>query len=121
MLLDGSPFPESFKPDWVAWGAAGVELGGGALILLGLLARVWGVGLAILMGVAFYMTSMGVIVQYRVMQPLPMLEFNQIFAQIALFAMAISIALAGAGRLSIDGLLFGRGGDDDDEHLLHLG
>ncbi len=120
MLVENTPYPEKFKPGWAAWAAAGVELGGGALILIGLVSRVWGLGLATIMGVAFYLTSMGVIVQYRVMQPLPLAEFNQVFTQIALFALAMSIALTGAGRLSIDGLIFRRG-DDDEDHMLNLG
>ncbi len=119
MLVSDSPYPERFKPQWLAWAAAGIELVGGGLLLLGLLSRVWGAGLAVTMGLAFYMTSLEPMLDYGVMN-LPMPVFNQAFAQICLFAMAIGIAMTGAGALSVDRLLFG-GGDYEDDHHLHLG
>ncbi len=119
MLLDKSPLPESFKPHWLAWAAAGTELVGGGLILLGLFSRVWGLGLAITMGVAFYLTSLTPVLDYGALN-VPMPVFNQAFTQIGLFALALGVAITGAGGLSIDRLLF-RGGDYDDDHMLHLG
>ena len=119
MLLANSPFPETFKPQWMAWAAAGTELVGGALILLGLFSRVWGLGLAITMAVAFYLTSLTPVLDYGALN-LPMAVFNQVFTQIGLFALALGVALTGAGGLSIDRLLF-RGGGSDDDHMLHLG
>ncbi len=118
MLLDNSPLPESFKPHWLAWAAAGTELVGGGLILLGLFSRVWGLGLAITMAVAFYLTSLTPVLDYGALN-VPMAVFNQAFTQIGLFALALGVAITGAGGLSIDRLLF-RGGYDDD-HMLHLG
>lgn len=118
MLVNNSPYPERLKPEWMAWAAAGTELLGGGLLLLGLLSRVWGAGLAIIMVVAFYMTSMEQVLDYGVMN-LPMPVFNQAFVQICLFVMALGVAMTGAGGLSIDRLLFGGGYDDD--HHLHLG
>ena len=119
MLLDNSPLPESFKPQWLAWAAAGTELVGGGLILLGLFSRVWGLGLAITMAVAFYLTSLTPVLDYGALN-VPMPVFNQAFTQIGLFALALGVAITGAGGLSIDRLLF-RGGDYDDDHMLHLG
>jgi uncharacterized membrane protein YphA (DoxX/SURF4 family) len=119
MLVNNSPYPERFKPEWLAWAAAGVELVGGGLLLLGLLSRFWGAGLAITMGCAFYMTSLEPVLDYGVLN-LPMPIFNQVFTQICLFVMAIGIAMTGAGGLSIDRLLFG-GDSYDDDHHLHLG
>jgi uncharacterized membrane protein YphA (DoxX/SURF4 family) len=119
MLVSDSPYPERFKPHWLAWAAAGIELVGGGLLLLGLLSRVWGAGLAVTIGLAFYMTSLEPMLDYGVMN-LPMPVFYQAFAQICLFVMALGIAMTGAGGLSIDRLLFG-GGDYEDDHHLHLG
>ena len=118
MLVANSPWPEKLKPDWVAWAAAGVELVGGALILIGLGSRIWGLGLAITMGVAFYLTSLTPLLEIGVLN-MPMAIFNQVFTQLCLFALAIGVTMTGAGGLSIDGLFFG--GDYDDDHMLHLG
>lgn len=119
MLVDDSPYPERFKPQWLAWAAAGTELVGGGLLLLGLLSRVWGAGLAITMAFAFYMTSLEPLLDYGILN-LPIPIFNQVFTQICLFVMAIGIAMTGAGGLSIDRLLFG-GDSYEDDHHLHLG
>ena len=119
MLLDNSPLPERFKPHWLAWAAAGTELLGGALILLGLVSRVWGLGLAITMGVAFYLTTLTPVLDYGALN-LPLPVFNQAFTQIGLFALAVGVAMTGAGALSLDRMLF-RGGGYDDDHMLHLG
>ena len=45
------------SPNWLAILAAWTELVGGALILVGFLSRVWGLGLAIAMGAAFYIIT----------------------------------------------------------------
>lgn len=119
MLLENSPLPEKFKPQWLAWAAAATELVGGGLILLGLVSRVWGLGLAITMAVAFYLTTLTPVLEFGALN-LPMPVFNQAFTQIGLFALALGVAITGAGGLSIDRLLF-RGGGYDDDHMLHLG
>jgi len=118
MLVDNSPWPETLKPDWVAWAAAGIELVGGALILIGLGSRIWGLALAATMGVAFYLTSLGPLLESGVLA-MPMELFNQVFTQLCLFALALGVTMTGAGGLSIDGLFFG--GNYDDDHMLHLG
>ena len=100
---------------WLTWVAAYTELIGGAMMLLGLFARLWGLGLACVMGVAFFMTSM---------QP-PMevhkhltdffswgqldngRNFSTVFIQLAFFTLAFGVMLTGAGPLSLDRLLFG--------------
>ncbi len=121
LMLVAAHWPESLKPQWAGWAAAGTELVGGGLILLGVFSRIWGLGLAVTMGVAFYLTSFAPFIQYGFMH-LPMADFNRGFTQIGLFVMAFGVLLTGAGGLSIDGLLFGGGGyDDEEEHLLHLG
>ena len=118
MLVNNSPLPEKFKPSWLAWAAAGMEIVGGALILIGLISRFWGLGLAITMAVAFYLTSLSPLLEYGVLN-MPTELFNQVFTQLCLFSLALGVTMTGAGGLSIDGLFFGS--DYDDEHMLHLG
>ena len=118
MLVNNSPWPEKLKPDWLAWTAAVVELVGGALILIGLASRIWGLALASTMAVAFYLTSLTPLLETGVLN-MPMDVFNQVFTQLCLFALALGVTMTGAGGLSIDGLFFG--GDYDDDHMLHLG
>ncbi len=122
MLVTAGRWPEGLKPDWMAWAAAGTELVGGALILIGIFSRIWGLGLAVTMGFAFYMTSLGSVTEYGLFA-LPMPEFNRAFTQIGLFVMALGVTLTGAGAFSLDRMLFRGGGDGDEEeeHLLHLG
>ncbi len=119
-MLVGARWPDNLKPQWVGWAAAGTELVGGGLILLGVFSRIWGLGLAITMGVAFYLTSLTAFIQYGFMH-LPMADFYRGFTQICLFVMAFGVVLGGAGTLSLDGLLFGGDYEEEEEHLLHLG
>ena len=118
MLVTNSPWPEKLKPDWLAWAAAGVELVGGALILIGIGSRIWALALASTMAVAFYLTSLTPLIETGVLN-MPMDLFNQVFTQLCLFALALGVSMTGAGGLSIDGLFFA--GDYDDDHMLHLG
>lgn len=113
---------DRLKPQWMAWAAAGAELLGGALILVGIFSRLWGLGLAVTMAFAFWLTSLGAVLEFGlpslVVEHLP--EFNQAFAQLGLFVLALGVMMTGAGGFSLDRLLF-RGGEQDEEHLLHLG
>jgi uncharacterized membrane protein YphA (DoxX/SURF4 family) len=120
LMLDGAGWPEKLKPGWMAWAAAGTEVLGGALILIGLFSRVWGLGLAVTMGFAFWLTSMGAVADYGFFS-LPISDFNRVFAQLGLFVLAAGVMLTGAGGVSLDRALFRGGADDSDEHLLHLG
>jgi uncharacterized membrane protein YphA (DoxX/SURF4 family) len=96
------------------------ELVGGSLLLIGLFSRVWGVGLAIAMGMAFYLTTMQTyfdIGPLRVgggMGPLNgaigfdnFKLFNTVFVQLGLFVLAFGVFLTGPGPLSFDRILFG--------------
>jgi uncharacterized membrane protein YphA (DoxX/SURF4 family) len=118
-LARGGPWPMHLHPEWMAWAAAGTELVGGVLILVGLLSRVWGAGLAITMGFAFYLTSFADVSALGPLN-LPPDVFNRAFTQIALFTMALGVTMTGGGRLSLDGMFF-PGSYEDDEHLLQLG
>lgn len=106
LMVDGEGWPQ---PVWAGRVAAFTELIGGALLLLGVFSRVWGLGLAITMGVAFYLTSMTSYID----DPLGAASgingyalFNQTFTQLGLFVLAFGIFLTGPGPLSIDRLLF---------------
>ena len=120
LMLDAAGWPQKLKPGWMAWAAAGTEVVGGALILVGLFSRVWGLGLAITMGFAFWLTSVGAVADYGFFS-LPIPEFNRAFAQLGLFVLATGVLLTGAGGVSLDRALFRGGADDSEEHLLHLG
>jgi uncharacterized membrane protein YphA (DoxX/SURF4 family) len=99
-------------PVWLARLVAFTELIGGALLLLGLFGRLWGLAFAIEMAGAFYLTSMdsyfstGVFTTARGADGFAL--FNQVFAQAGLFVLAFGILLTGPGPLSLDRLFFGR-------------
>lgn len=115
LMLDAKGLP---APRWLALLAAWTELIGGGLILVGLFSRVWGLGLAITMCTAFYVTSLpallGVGNLFTGLFNLPMDAFNGMFTQLGLFVLAFGVFLTGAGPISLDRALF-RKGDDDDE------
>jgi uncharacterized membrane protein YphA (DoxX/SURF4 family) len=107
LLLEANNFPQ---PLWMARLAAFTELFGGAMLLIGLFSRLWGLGLTIAMGVAFYLVSMKVNGIFR-MDPrdfaLNIEHFNTAYCQAGLFVLAFGVFLTGAGPLSIDRILFG--------------
>lgn len=102
------------QPVWMARLAAFTELIGGAMILLGLFSRIWGLGLAIAMGMAFYLVSIKMNNVVGV-DPRTLAENGDAFStaalQLSLFVLAFGVFLAGAGPLSLDRMLFG-GGDE---------
>jgi uncharacterized membrane protein YphA (DoxX/SURF4 family) len=114
LLLDRAGLPE-YQPH-LAWTAALTEFIGGALLLIGLFSRIWGLGLALAMGVAFYLVSLPAIVQ----TPNPftfgenIMAFSTLFNQLGLFVLAFGVFVTGPGPLSLDRALFG-GVDADDE------
>ncbi len=116
LMLDEKGLP---APRWLALLAAWTELIGGGLILVGLFSRVWGLGLAITMCTAFYVTSLpallGVGNLFTGLFNLPMDAFNGMFAQLGLFVLAFGVFLTGAGPISLDRALFRKSDDDDDE------
>ncbi len=119
LLVDSAGWP---YPVWMARIAAFTELVGGALLLVGLFSRIWGLGMAIAMGVAFYLVSMGVN-QVHTMDPFTFAEnigaFNTLYSQAGLFVLAFGIFLTGPGPLSMDRALFATGrsrsGDDAED------
>lgn len=99
-----------FRPKLMAWLVALTEFGGGILILIGLFSRVWGLGLAVVMGAAFYMTSMA---QYFEIGPFEVASgtehlqlYVKVFTQLGLALAALAVFLVGPGPLSLDRLIF---------------
>ena len=95
----------------LAWGIAVFEVVAGALILLGLFTRIWGLLLAVLIGGAFALTS---VQQNEMFQMNPFhwrsdsAMYYEMFFQAAAFVLAFGLFLVGPGILSLDGLVFGR-------------
>jgi uncharacterized membrane protein YphA (DoxX/SURF4 family) len=113
LLLDGANIP---YPVYGAYLAAVTEFVGGVLLFFGFLSRIWGLGLTIAMGMAFYLTTVrfnGVFDQWPwdFAQNIP--NFNQMYSQLGLGVLALGIFLTGPGPLSFDRLFFGRGGNAD--------
>lgn len=112
MMLNGAELP---FPRTLAWLAMITELGGGALVLIGLMTRFWSLGLAITMGVAFHLTMWGMVKSkteglaytqwYDALSGLGRETLNTGFLQIALFGMAIAVLFMGPGSLSFDRIL----------------
>ncbi|MCI0365372.1 MAG: DoxX family protein [Phycisphaerales bacterium] len=107
LMVDSAGWP---APVRVAQVAAFTELIGGALLLVGLFSRIWGLGLAISMGVAFYMVSVQMNGALRT-HPFEFAEdvnaFHAMYCQLGLFVLAFGIFLTGPGKMSLDQLLFG--------------
>lgn len=113
LLVDQVGWPQ---PVWMARLAAFTELVGGAMMLAGLFSRIWGLGLAITMGTAFYLVSMGINNVHQ-MHPFEFARnvaaFNVVVSQLGLFVLAFGIFLTGPGPLSLDRMLFSRPPADD--------
>ncbi len=118
MLVDGGL---DWKPGLMAWAGALTELFGGGLILIGLLSRLWGLGLAVVMGCAFYLTTWVAIGEHGWFS-LPVSQFNTMFTQLGLFVLAFGVLLTGPGAVSLDRALFRRAKPEieDEHHLVDL-
>ncbi|MCZ6734419.1 MAG: DoxX family protein [Planctomycetota bacterium] len=113
MLVDSGL---DWKPGLMAWAGVLTELFGGALILIGLLSRLWGLGLAVVMGCAFYLTTWVAIGEHGWFS-LPVSDFNAMFTQLGLFVLAFGVLLTGPGAVSFDRALFRRAKPEtEDEH-----
>lgn len=101
-------------PLWVAYAVPLVQLVGGLGVLFGLLTRLSGLGLAVVMGGAIYLVHWqhGFFMNH-------MLEVGKghgIEFCLALGTMALSLVFSGGGALSLDCFLFGK-----KEHCAHSG
>ncbi len=111
LMLDKAGWP---APVWMARLAAFTELVGGGLLFVGLFSRFWGLGLAIAMGVAFYLTSWNLLLNSHLFG-LEVPDFNRMFTQTGLFVLAFGVFLTGAGPISLDRALFRKTVDEDDD------
>lgn len=100
---------------WLGWVAAVSEFLGGMFVLVGILTRFWSMGLAIAMGVAFYLTTMptGVLEMMPQEYATNIPNYNRAMLQIALFAAAIGLVFTGPGPFSFDRLIFASDGVKD--------
>ncbi|MDZ4830521.1 MAG: DoxX family protein [Phycisphaerae bacterium] len=97
-------------PVVLGWVAALTELVGGVLILVGLFSRIWALGLAITMAIAFQLTSIASYTSTSgYFHEMPISDYTRFAAQAALFALAFGVVLTGAGGFSLDRVMF-RGG-----------
>jgi uncharacterized membrane protein YphA (DoxX/SURF4 family) len=110
-------------PVFLAWAVAAAEIGGGAFMLVGLLTRLAALGVGCVMLGALWLdqigpavqagqTMLGFLPQYDVFNPA---EWQKLWLQFALLMSALALAFLGPGRASMDALLTGGRGDDDDE------
>lgn len=117
VLLDAHDLP---MPVVLAWIAAVVELVGGGLLAIGLLSRVWALGLVIAMGVAFTLTSLDPLLASGPFG-LDLDVYTKAVAQLALGGLAAGVLLTGPGAVSIDHGIFGGSRsdplDDDDDDV----
>ncbi|MBC02517.1 MAG: hypothetical protein CMJ34_04325 [Phycisphaerae bacterium] len=94
------------KPLVSAWIASVVELVGGGFILLGLLTRIWALGLAFTTGLAFSLTTWPLMPEVGPFG-LDLVQFNLAAAQIGAGTLAIGVLLSGPGAIAIDHGIFG--------------
>jgi uncharacterized membrane protein YphA (DoxX/SURF4 family) len=119
LFFDGRGLP---KPMILAWTVTIFELIGGALVLAGLFTRLWSGGLAIwALGLFVVSTpSLGEAFAsfWKPTDPAAAMPRTLALSQLGLLVLALWVTASGAGRFSLDGLIFkGRGGDggSDDE------
>ncbi len=109
-------FGSGRTPVYAAWAAAITELVCGVFLLLGLFTRLSALSLAIVMLVAIWITNIGPAVLQssdaylgfipHKEDPWSPASYTVLLWQLALVIMSVSVALLGAGPLSIDRLLF---------------
>jgi len=114
LFFDARSLP---KPELLAWTVTIFELVGGALVLVGLFTRIWSGGLA-LWALGLFLVSTPSIGEsfaafWKPTDPAAAMPRTLALSQLGLMVLALWITAAGAGRFSLDGLIFkGRGGDD---------
>jgi uncharacterized membrane protein YphA (DoxX/SURF4 family) len=126
VLLIDKGWKREWKPTYMAWLAGLTELIGGGLLLVGLFSRLWGLGLAITMGFAFYLTTWASGAPFdpnllKLAASADHALFNQMFCQLGLGVLALCVCLAGPGPLSLDRVLFGKPGRGSDLDELEAG
>lgn len=102
LLIDRAKIP---FPTEAAWAVAGVQLVGGACVLLGLFSRVWGLLMSVILAGLFVMTSLPVIKLQGIFS-LSAEQQNLVLAQMGLFVLALGAFLVGPGVMSLDRSIF---------------
>lgn len=95
-------------PRVTAWLVAIIEFVGGALILIGLFSRLSALGLAAVMVGAIYTTSLAAHQAHPFIYGMPLPDYQRLFLQVGLLALAIGVLFSGPGGMSLDRVLFGR-------------
>ena len=90
------------SPAVLGWATALTELCGALMMGVGFFARLAGFALAIVMGVAFWLTGVS-----SLAWSMPMEDYLRTWTQAGLFFMSVTVLLAGPGRLSLDAVLGG--------------
>lgn len=108
------------KPHVWAWTITVFELVGGALLVVGLLSRLWAGGLALWTIALVALTTPSLRDSWSAIwattDPAAVLPRALILSQLGIFALALGLTLTGPGRWSLDGLIFrGKGGDDAED------
>jgi uncharacterized membrane protein YphA (DoxX/SURF4 family) len=102
------------QPKLLAWGFSFLMLVGGALTLLGLLTRIWGLLFAAAAGSLFWIESWPIVAEHW-MFGLDDAAFLVIAAQSALAMLSLGLVFSGGGLLSLDHAIFrGRDGAEAD-------
>ena len=96
------------RPTIAAWIVAVIELVGGGLILVGLLSRVWGIGIA-LWAIALYGLS-GISISWGDMWATSVPARASLFGLITIATLSLFVAFSGPGAYSFDALIFKKGG-----------
>jgi len=108
----------------LAWCVAIAQVGGAAMLFIGLLTRFWSLILAGVMAGAIWLTAIGPAISsgHAILGFLPnypafgLVEWMPLFWQTALLICSLALALSGPGLLAVDNALFGRDKkiEDDD-------
>lgn len=97
------------RPQIAAWIVGVIELVGGGLILVGLLSRVWGIGIAF-WAIALFGLSGGIQLNWGDMWATSVPYRASLFGLITIATLSLFIACTGAGAYSFDALIFKKGG-----------
>ena len=97
------------NPGLLAWIGALTQLIGGGLLLPGLMTRVWGLALSVVVGALFVLGSWPLVGgSLTAFIHLDRLAANQVGLHLCLFGLSLAMVVCGGGGISIDRLIFGK-------------
>ena len=119
MRLLPAELGQGSRPVYFAFTITAIEIIAGAMLLLGMMSRLWAFALACVMIGAIWMTQIGPAIQSgdTFLGFLPNhpwgdpSKWNTFFLQLALLASALAVVFAGSGALAVDNALFGKRAD----------